>query len=78
MAQWLHRKGKDSVLLQTQEEVEQALADGYGYAWNFDPKDYTLNYDVMSDEELRELAKEKKIRGAHNAKRETLIKKLSE
>lgn len=35
-----------------------------------------INYDELSDDEIRELAKEAKIQGAHNAKRETLIKKL--
>lgn len=34
------------------------------------------DYDSMSDDQLRELAKDAKIKGAHNAKRETLITKL--
>lgn len=34
------------------------------------------DYESMSDEQLRILAKDAKIKGAHNAKRETLIEKL--
>jgi hypothetical protein len=34
------------------------------------------DYESMSDEQLRKLAKDAKIKGYHNAKRETLIEKL--
>lgn len=37
----------------------------------------TVDYDAMSDDEIKALAKEAKVQGWANAKRETLIKKLS-
>ncbi len=76
MAQWLHAKDRKSKLLHTQEEIDEALADGYGYEADYEPNN--LNYTDKTIDELRELAKEKNIKGAHNAKRSTLIKKLGE
>lgn len=39
-------------------------------------EEVATNYDELSDDEIRELAKEAKVQGWANAKRETLIKKL--
>lgn len=51
---------QDNLVGNTANSVKPAVAD----------------YDAMSDEQLRELAKESKVQGWANAKRETLIKKL--
>ncbi len=41
------------------------------------PKEHEPDLNDLSDDELRELAKAKQVKGYHNMKRENLIKQLS-
>lgn len=59
------------------EQVEDLLAEQEPVAEIASSEaEVATNYDELSDDELRELAKEAKVQGWYNAKRETLIAKL--
>jgi len=42
-----------------------------------DSKEFSPKFSDLTDDELRELAKAKQVKGYHNMKRENLIKQLS-
>lgn len=82
---WLHHASKDSVcLLPDSQEYKSMLESGEwktnrGEAQAFVDSD---NNDALlcsfTDEELRSVAKNEKIKGYHNMKRDNLIIKLKE
>jgi hypothetical protein len=73
---WLYSTEGEEAKIFTGSAIDDALAKG----WLKRPVGTVVAEDIttLDTNTLRDMAKAKKIRGAHNAKRETLITKLKE